>query len=73
MFVIQLKGANMKTMFYAIALGAGLLLTGSLGASAQGLGIFDTQRDCASDIQSLCAAADAASGAASFLVCQRQC
>jgi hypothetical protein len=54
-FVIQLKGANMKTMFYASALGAGLLLTGSCGASAQGLGIFDTQRDCASDIQSLCA------------------
>ena len=45
----------MKTMFYAIALGAGLLLTGTCGASAQGLGIFDTQRDCATDIQSLCA------------------
>ena len=45
----------MKTMFYAIALGAGLLLTGTCGASAQGLGIFDTQRDCASDFLSLCA------------------
>jgi hypothetical protein len=54
-FVIKPKGANMKTMFYAIALGAGLLLTGSWAASAQGLGIFDTQRDCATDIQSLCA------------------
>ena len=55
MVAIKLKGANMKTMFCAIAFGAGLLLTGSWGASAQGLGIFDTQRDCATDIQSLCA------------------
>jgi hypothetical protein len=54
-FVIKLKGANMKTMFCALAFGAGLLLTGSWGAGAQGLGIFDTQRDCATDIQSLCA------------------
>src|SRR6516162_1454049 len=45
----------MKTAFYALALGATLLLTGSWGASAQGLGVFDTQRDCATDIQSLCA------------------
>ena len=46
----------MKTTFYAIALGAGLLLTGSFGASAQeGLGLFTTERDCATDIQSLCA------------------
>jgi hypothetical protein len=42
-------------MFYAIALGAGLLLTGSWGASAQGIGLFDTQPYCATDIQSLCA------------------
>jgi hypothetical protein len=42
-----------KTLF-AIAFGAGLLLTGSWGANAQGLGIFDTERDCATDVQSLC-------------------
>ena len=46
----------MKTTFYAFAFGAGLVLTGSWGASAQeGLGLFATQRDCAADIQSLCA------------------
>jgi len=45
----------MKTMFYAIALGAGLLLTGSWGASAQEGGLFATERDCSTDIQSLCA------------------
>ena len=40
----------------AIAFGAGLLLTGSWGACAQeGLGLFTSQRDCATDIQSLCA------------------
>ena len=39
-----------------VALGAALLVTGSWGASAQeGLGLFATQRDCATDIQSLCA------------------
>jgi hypothetical protein len=36
------------------ALGAGLLLTGSWGASAQE-GLFATERDCSTDIQSLCA------------------
>ena len=45
----------MTKSLFAIAFGAGLLLTGSWSASAQGLGIFDTQRDCATDIQSLCA------------------
>ena len=45
----------MKTAFYALALGAGLLLTGSFGASAQEGGLFATERDCATDIQSLCA------------------
>jgi hypothetical protein len=36
--------------------GAGLLLTGTCGASAQeGLGLFATERDCTTDIQSLCA------------------
>src|SRR6516225_3573662 len=54
---VQLKGvANMKTKFCAIAFGAGLLLAASSGASAQeGLGLFATERDCATDIQSLCA------------------
>ena len=45
----------MTKSLFAIAFGAGLLLTGTCGAGAQGLGIFDTQRDCATDIQSLCA------------------
>ena len=46
----------MKTTICAVALGAAMLLTDSWGASAQeGLGLFATQRDCASDIQSLCA------------------
>jgi hypothetical protein len=45
----------MKTTFYAAAFGAGLLLTGSWGASAQEGGLFATERDCATDIQSLCA------------------
>jgi len=46
----------MKTAFATIALGAALLLTGSVGASAQeGLGLFATERDCTTDIQSLCA------------------
>jgi hypothetical protein len=42
-----------KTLF-AIAFGAGLLLAGSGGASAQGLGVFDTERDCSTDVQTLC-------------------
>ena len=45
----------MKTALYAFALGAGFLLTGSWGASAQEGGLFATERDCATDIQSLCA------------------
>ena len=45
----------MTKSLFAIAFGATLLLTGTCGVSAQGLGIFDTQRDCATDIQSLCA------------------
>jgi hypothetical protein len=45
----------MKTTFYAVAFGVGLLLTVSWGASAQEGGIFATERDCATDIQSLCA------------------
>jgi hypothetical protein len=46
----------MTKSLLAIAFGVGLLLTGSWGASAQeGLGLFTAQRDCATDIQSLCA------------------
>jgi hypothetical protein len=37
------------------ALGAMLLLTGSWGARAQEGGLFATERDCSTDIQSLCA------------------
>ena len=44
----------MKTAFYAVALGAALLLMGSVGASAQE-GLFTSERDCATDVQSLCA------------------
>jgi hypothetical protein len=46
----------MKTTLYAVAFGAAMMLAGSLGASAQeGLGLFATERDCTTDIQSLCA------------------
>ena len=45
----------MKTTFYAIALGAALLFSGSWGAGAQEGGIFATERDCTTDVQSLCA------------------
>ena len=46
----------MKRSLLVVALGATMLLGGSWGVSAQeGLGLFATQRDCASDIQSLCA------------------
>ena len=44
----------MKTTVYAIALGAALLLSGSTGASAQE-GLFTSERDCTTDVQSLCA------------------
>jgi hypothetical protein len=44
----------MTKSLFAIALGAGLLLAGSWGASAQGLGVFDTERDCSTDVQTLC-------------------
>ena len=45
----------MKTTIYAVSFGAGLLLAVSTGASAQEGGLFATERDCATDIQSLCA------------------
>ena len=44
----------MKTAFTTIAFGAALLLTGSVGASAQE-GLFTSERDCSTDVQSLCA------------------
>jgi hypothetical protein len=44
----------MKTTFYAVALSAAMLLTGSWGAGAQE-GLFTSMRDCTTDIQSLCA------------------
>jgi hypothetical protein len=46
--------SDMKTTLYAVALGAALLLTGSVGASAQE-GLFTSERDCTTDVQSLCA------------------
>jgi hypothetical protein len=49
------KESAMTKSLLAIAFGAGLLLTGSWGASAQDLGLFATERDCSTDIQSLCA------------------
>ena len=44
----------MTKSLFAMAFGAGLLLTGSFGASAQE-GLFTSERDCAADVQSLCA------------------
>ena len=44
----------MTKSLLAIAMGAGLLLAGSWGASAQE-GLFTSERDCTTDVQSLCA------------------
>ena len=44
----------MKTTITIVGLGAALLFTGSWGAGAQE-GLFATERDCTTDIQSLCA------------------
>ena len=60
----------MKTTFYAAAFGAGLLLTGSWGASAQEGGLFATERDCSTDIQSLCAGVKPGGGR--ILACLQQ-
>ena len=60
----------MKTMFYALAFGAGLVFTGSWGASAQEGGLFATERDCATDIQSLCAGVKPGGGR--ILACLQQ-
>src|SRR5262249_26065103 len=46
----------MTKPLFAIAFGASLLLGGSWGACAQdSLGLFTRERDCSTDIQSLCA------------------
>src|SRR6476661_11214153 len=46
----------MRTALYTVALGAALLLTGTGSAGAQeGLGLFASERDCTTDVQSLCA------------------
>ena len=60
----------MKTALYAFALGAGFLLTGSWGASAQEGGLFATERDCATDIKSLCAGVQPGGGR--ILACLQQ-
>ena len=60
----------MKTTIYAVALGAALLLTGSWSASAQDLGLFATERDCSTDIQSLCAGVKPGGGR--ILACLQQ-
>ena len=52
------------------ALGATLLLTGSWGASAQEGGLFATERDCATDIKSLCAGVQPGGGR--ILACLQQ-
>ena len=54
---------------FAVALGATMLVAGSWGASAQGLGLFDTQRECTADIQSLCAGVKPGGGR--VLACQQ--
>jgi hypothetical protein len=45
----------MTRSIFAAALGATLLFAGSWGACAQEGGLFATERDCSTDIQSLCA------------------
>jgi hypothetical protein len=44
----------MTKLSLMVALGAALLLTGSWGAGAQE-GLFTSERDCTTDVQSLCA------------------
>ena len=60
----------MKTKICAVAFGAGLLLTSSWGACAQEGGIFATERDCATDIKSLCAGVQPGGGR--ILACLQQ-
>ena len=44
----------MRTALYTVALGAALLLTGTGSAGAQE-GLFTSERDCTTDVKSLCA------------------
>jgi hypothetical protein len=44
----------MRTAFFTVALGAALLLTGTGSAGAQE-GLFTSERDCTTDVSSLCA------------------
>ncbi len=44
----------MRTAFYTVALGAALLLT-STGSSSAQEGLFTSERDCTTDVSSLCA------------------
>jgi Cysteine rich repeat len=48
------EDSAMTKWFFALAFNAGLLLTGSWGAVAQE-GLFTSERDCTTDVQSLCA------------------
>jgi hypothetical protein len=48
------KGSTMTKSLFAVALGAALLATGSWGAGAQE-GLFTSERDCTTDVSSLCA------------------
>ena len=56
----------MKTTITIVGLGAALLLTGSWGAGAQE-GLFTSERDCATDVRSLCA--DVKPGGGRVLAC----
>ena len=44
----------MRTAFFTVAFGAVLLLTGTGSAGAQE-GLFTSERDCTTDVSSLCA------------------
>jgi hypothetical protein len=58
----------MKTSLFAVALGATMLLAGSWSASAQDAwGVLDTERDCSTDVRSLCA--DVKPGGGRVLAC----
>ena len=56
----------MKTTITIVELGAALLLTGPWGAGAQE-GLFTSERDCATDVRSLCA--DVKPGGGRVLAC----
>ena len=56
----------MRTAFYTVALGAALLLTGTGSAGAQE-GLFTSERDCTTDVSSLCAGVKPGGGTRSRL------